>query len=545
MRIILSITFIFLSTMVFSQQERFYVIEFTDKYNSPYSLTLPNQFLSQKSIERRINQEIAVDSTDFPPNPWYVDSVRNYGVDIWAQSRWFNLVVIRSTDTNVISQIQNLPFVKKLDRVKREKNKSVSEKFKLPESQKKVSSIDYGSGFNQVNMIGADFLHSLGYKGEDMVIAVLDAGFYKVDSLPAFDSLRVNNQILGTWDFVRNEPSVYEDHTHGMHVLSTMGGNLPGELVGTAPKANYWLLRSEDAATETISEEYFWISAAEFADSVGADLINSSLGYTVFDSSAWDHTYSDLDGNTTVITRGADMAASKGILVVNSAGNSGSSPWRYIGAPADGDSVLAVGAVDSGSNFAFFSSHGPSADGDVKPNVAAQGQQTIIAGPTGGVVAGNGTSFSSPVLAGAVACLWQAKKSANNMDVIRSVEKSAHQFHKPDTLLGYGIPDMALALYFLGVDIFDKLDETLGNPFPNPFTNNLTIPLAIKGSKEIIVSITDVTGREILNDSFTTNGQPFIYYTFENIESLPSGIYYISVQTEDKFFVKPVIKGGH
>ena len=438
-----------------------YRVQFTDKNNSPYSISNPSAILTQRALDRRSNQGIAIDETDIPVNQAYIDSLVNLGAQVFNVSRWFNTATIFITDTNVINDILALSFVSSVTktrpyfqlRIKHPRNgggnsyegklapasQKIAQNLNQTESTKRTM-YSYGDGFNQANMIGVDYLHGLGFNGSGMVIAVLDAGFYHVDVLDMFDSLRSSGRLLGYKDFVTPGNDLFQESTHGMSVLSTMAGNVPGLLIGTAPGASYWLLRSEDAGSEYVVEEDNWIAAAEYADSVGADVINSSLGYTDFDDDSQSHTYSDMDGNTTRVTRGADMAASKGILVVNSAGNSGNNWWRYIGAPADADSIITVGAVNSVGIIASFSSLGPTSDGRVKPTVCAQGEGTYVVSATDGVYPGNGTSFSSPVLAGAVTCLWQANPSFTNMEIIDAVKHSASHYSVPDSMYGYGIP---------------------------------------------------------------------------------------------------------
>lgn len=441
-----------------------YWVKFTDKNNSPYSIENPLDFLSQRAIDRRINQNIPVVDNDLPVNPSYVASVAATGVEILNVSKWMNSVTIYTTDQNALNTIDALPFVQSIGKNPNftiEENNQIKQKsffdnedYDLPiqteftDLMRSVSGIyDYGLASNQIQMINGDSLHDLGFDGQGMIIAVLDAGFLNVNSLSVFDSLWGNGQILGSKDYVNPQsPNIYGSHYHGCMVLSTMGGNLPGDLVGTAPKADYWLIRTEDASTEYLIEEINWVAGAEFADSLGADVINSSLGYNEFDDASQDHTYLDMDGNTTPITIGADIAASKGILVCNSAGNSGNLSWQYITAPADGDSVFTVGAVTGSGNYASFSSTGPSADGRVKPDVVAQGSGSTIISPwTGNVTTGNGTSFSSPITAGIVSCLWQANPSKTNIEIMEAVQQSSSQYSSPDAFLGYGIPDYMVA----------------------------------------------------------------------------------------------------
>ncbi|NQV02821.1 MAG: S8 family serine peptidase [Bacteroidia bacterium] len=437
-----------------------YFVEFTDKNDSPYSIDRPWEFLSQKALDRRAIAGIPVELNDLPVNPDYVQAVSQVGVDVITRSKWFNGVTIYTSDPNNITVIELLPFVNKVVKSGQRTSKydATPDKFTVeqapviplntqPGVPLKISdSADYGLSFTQVHMVRTDLLHDLGFRGQGMMIAILDAGFNLVDQLAPFDSLWANNQILGTRDFVTPGGNVYIGHTHGMMVLSIMGGYVPGQLIGTAPKADYWLLRSEDTGSEYLVEEYNWVCAAEFADSVGADVINSSLGYTVFNDSTQNHTCADMTGNITPVTRGANIAFSKGILVVNSAGNEGNNPnWQCVSAPSDGTDVLAVAAVDSMGQYASFSSKGVVDGSYVKPNVAAMGRLTVISGSDGVITRGNGTSFSSPVMAGSAACLWQSFPAYSNATLKMAIEESASQFTNPDILLGYGIPDLYLA----------------------------------------------------------------------------------------------------
>ena len=334
----------------------------------------------------------------------------------------------------------------------------------------------YGTSVHQVSQLNGHYFHQKGIKGQGMVIAVLDAGFYNADKLPSLSNLYETGKILGTRDFVNPSSDFYTEHWHGMMVLSTMGGYLPGELIGTAPEASYWLLRTEDAASEYLIEEDNWVAGAEFADSVGADIINSSLGYYEFDDSTMNHTYADMDGKTTRVTRGANMASSKGMLVFSSAGNEARNNWRKIIAPADGDHVIAVGAVDRNRNYASFSSVGPAADGAIKPDLAAMGSGTAVQGIIWDIVARSGTSFASPVLAGMAACLWQANPTVTAKEMARIMMLTGHQAIKPDTLLGYGIPDMQLADLILNQFNVPVAESSKNwKVFPNPFQSTLTI----------------------------------------------------------------------
>jgi serine protease AprX len=538
------------------QAQTRYWIQFTDKGNSPYTLSNPLAYLSPRAINRRTAQGLAIDSLDLPVTPSYVDSVLAAGVTVRARSKWLNGVVIITSDTNAVNQIEALPFVQgSLKIAQRNAAPDASDKFaeesisaQLPSAQRNlnVSStmLSYGSSFNQIDMIGGVCLHNSGYKGAGMVIAVIDAGFNNADNMTAFDTLRAYNRILGTWDFVEGNASVYEDNTHGTYVLSCMGANLPGDLVGTAPEASYWLLRSEDAPTENIVEEYFWASAAEYADSVGADLINSSLGYTTFDDPAQNHTYADMNGNTAPSTRAADFAASRGMIVVNSAGNSGSNSWFYIGAPADADSILAVGAVDPSGNYASFSSRGPSSDGDIKPDVAAQGQSTVVAGTGGGTFTGNGTSFASPVLCGLVACLWQAHPTMNNVQLMDVIKQSADQYNVPDSYLGYGKPDFCAAnLALIELPTLLTGADQLVMSGPNPFASVMSFSFYSVTDQWLQITVTDASGRIVEDRQLFAAGGSMNMFNLEASAEVAEGVYILQVRSVQGVFEQKLVKG--
>ncbi len=436
-----------------------YVVKFKDKQNNEFSIDHPETFLSKKAIERRQKFQIPVSKEDLPVNKAYINQITNLGFEIYAVSKWLNLVVVHSTDSLLINKANELDFVdisvnqsdnKKKVKISKPENLDI-----VGESDNKTI-LDYGSGNNQIKMLNVHNLHNKGFLGEGIDMAILDAGFYNVDSLAGFDSIRVNNQILGTKDFVRRDGDIYNDAVHGMQVLSTIAANLPGKLTGSAPKAKFWLLRSEDESSEYIVEEYYWLAAAEFADSVGADIIHSSLGYNDFDDKINDHIYQDMNGDIAPSTIAADLAAKKGILVVTSAGNEGNDPWKYITSPADGDSVLTVGAVNGAGKLSDFSSKGPTSDGRIKPDAMAQGSFIWVLGREKGTEISFGTSFSAPLLAGAVACLWQANPGFSNMEIIKAVQFAGSRYLNPDADYGYGITDFDKADKYLKLKLKEK-----------------------------------------------------------------------------------------
>ncbi len=455
MKQLLLLAFAFIFTFsAFSQEiaPDTYVIKFIDKDSSLYSIDNPSNFLSERAIKRRQKYNIPVIEQDIPVNISYVNQIKILGFEIYAVSKWMNHIVVYSKDSTLFEKANKLDFVNSNPLVLSEKKKAKKKKLKaidIPSSSDTDNAFDYGSGTNQVEMLNVHNLHNKGYMGQGIQMALLDAGFYNVDSLAGFDSIRVAGQILGTKDFVERDGDVYEDATHGMSVFSTIAANLPGKLVGTAPKATYWLLRSEDERSEYMVEEYYWLSAAEFADSVGVDMIHSSLGYNDFNDKSTSHTYTDMNGDIAISSIAADIASSKGILVVTSAGNEGDNKWKYITSPGDADSVLTVGSTTSKGKISGFSSRGPSSDERIKPDVMAQGTWAWVLGRRQGVYPSNGTSFSGPIIAGAVACLWQANPEFSNMEIIDAIQKSSDNYTSPNADYGYGLPDFNKADLYL------------------------------------------------------------------------------------------------
>jgi subtilisin family serine protease len=444
-----------------------YIVQFTDKKGTPYTLSNPSAYLSAKSITRRANQKIAIDSTDLPVNPAYIESIRNIpNVTVINTSKWLNQVLIRTTDPNALTAINALPFVKRSSAIAARvgvrsnglSSEMANETTELPVSEKQVNAqtgvtaFDYGKMYDQIHIHNGDYLHKLGFSGRAMTIAVLDAGFLNYLTNPVFDSVRLQNRILGTWDYVDNESSVNEDNVHGASVFSLMASNRPGVLVGSAPHASYWLLKTEDSNSEYPVEEQHWAVAAEFADSAGVDMINSSLGYVDFTNSIFNYSYAQRNGKTAMVTIAANLAAKKGILVIVAAGNSGTQTGegKYVGCPADADSAFTIGSIDINKNIANTSSWGPNGANLLKPNVVSVGHNVYVAhATTGNATTGFGTSFSCPNMAGLVACLWEAFPEVSNMQLIDFIQQSADRYATPDFRFGYGIPDFKKAVALL------------------------------------------------------------------------------------------------
>jgi serine protease AprX len=442
----------------FCQYQR-YVVQLKDKAGGPYTITNPGQYLSERALLRRQRAGIAIGTTDLPVNPGYLQALQGInGVVVLNTSKWFNQVAVAVTNTAAISPINNLPFVQSILATaprSAQVRPPIKKNFNLPMASTAAplqrpagnnNYYNYGAAAAQIQLHQGEFLHNWGFSGQDMQIAVMDAGFSRYNSLSTFDSLLQQNRVLHTWDFVANKSTVAEEHPHGMHCLSTMAANMPGTFVGSSPAAGFYLYRTEDAGSEYPIEEHFFAVAAERADSAGADVFSVSLGYNQFDDAAFDYTYAQLDGNTTLIARAADMAAAKGIAVVVAAGNAGAGSWRYITTPADADSVLCVGAVNANGQVAGFSSYGPSADGQVKPDVAALGAGTAVASTSNGQpFFGNGTSYACPVMAGLATCLWQAFPEINNMALFAALRQSASSYSQPNNRIGYGLPNVKKA----------------------------------------------------------------------------------------------------
>jgi hypothetical protein len=432
----------------YKKQYDLYQVDFNQKIDQayPYSIFRPQEFLSPRALERRRKQQIPLDSLDLPLSPTYLKKIQDLGLRIHARSKWFNAVVLLIPDSAAYAQVQALPFVAGIKALGPSRKVVSFPRVAPPKRQDYLKKPRYhGEAWNQIMMLYGHHVHNFGFAGQGMHLAIFDGGFNNVYRMPAFDSLYASHRLLGTWDFVQGDEDVYEGSTHGTNVLATMGSNLPYLIVGTAPQASYYLFKTEDTGGEFWIEEFNWTAAAEYIDSLGVDLINSSLGYTNFNDTTMSYKYADMNGKTALISRAANIAASRGIIVVNSAGNEGNDKWHYIGAPADAEGVFSVGAVQGNGQRAYFSSYGPTSDGRIKPNVAAQGQRTTIAGNEFNVSYSDGTSFSSPVMAGMVAALWSAFPDKNSWEIKQAVQEAGHLWPEPDSSLGAGIPNFLAA----------------------------------------------------------------------------------------------------
>ncbi|MBX2931157.1 MAG: S8 family peptidase [Chitinophagaceae bacterium] len=459
--------FLLFSIVQLQAQNTRYIIQFKNKADNSYSINNPSAYLSQKAIDRRVKYQISIDSTDLPITSRYIDSIRLSGnVIILNKSKWLNQITIKTTDINALNKINNFPFVENITDIAARQSSTKDSTLPLTDNNR-IENIftnsfttfqrteatqnfyNYGATLNEIELHNGQFLHNIGMRGQNMLVAVIDAGFLNYTTLRSFDSMNLNNRVKETWDFVDNEASVVEDHSHGMSCLSTIVGNIPNTFIGNAPETNVLLYRTEEGATEYPIEEFNWVCAAERADSAGADILTTSLGYTTFDNAAFNHTYSNMNGRTTVAAKGGVFAHRKGMLLFSAMGNDGNNSWKYLSTPADIDSTIAVGAVNASGTIGSFSSYGPSADGRIKPEASAVGVAAYVQTPSNAISAGNGTSYACPKMAGLGTCLWQAFPEFNNYTIRNAIIQSGSMYHSPDNRKGYGIPDMKTAFSLL------------------------------------------------------------------------------------------------
>jgi hypothetical protein len=533
---------IFVTSIIYSQETEDAWLFFRDKPKAALFMANPLTMLSQRALDRRARQSILIDEQDVPIDETYLNEIKNIEeITILAKSKWLNAVHIQGTTAVINDVFSNFSFIKRVEYANtnlsdlQQKTTVTLTNNHQQKFQGTTTDFNYGETTNQVEMLQVDFLHREGFTGEGMQIAIIDAGFPNVNTLASFARLRAHNQILGGYNFADRNTDFYTRNSHGTHVLSTIGGYIENEFVGTAPDAKFYLFISEISETETVLEETLWIEAAERADSLGVDLINTSLEYTTFDNSDHNHSYADMDGETTIISRGAEIGASRGIIMVNAAGNSGTRSWKYLGAPSDAPAVFSVGAVTASRNIASFSSFGPTSDNRIKPDVLAQGEATSILNyATGNVTTSNGTSFSSPIMAGAMACFWQAfptKKSSEIMDLIR---ESADRFTNPTAQEGYGIPNFERA-YSSVLSVEKTPKELFISIAPNPANNSFKIQSDLCNDEECQLQIYTLLGVRVADKTIVSSEDI-------DISSLKKGIYLIKISNQNQHKNSKLIK---
>ncbi len=527
----------FLAATVFAQAQvatNIYWVQFTDKEGSPYSIDNPEAYLSPRALQRRANLNITIDEYDLPVNPQYLQAVADCGAEIINPSKWLNGVSVHVTDPSVIEAINALDCVMTVRncpndlKAQEQKERWLANEMK-PAASTRSSKGFYGGAEDQVKQLNVDVLHDMGFDGTGVIIAVLDGGFEGAENTSCFDNMREEGRLLGTRDFVYGSNSVYTQSTHGTSCLSTMGAYDPNNMVGTAYKASYYLIHTEDGDSENIIEEYNWVSGAEYADSLGVDVCSTSLGYITFDMSQWDHPYQHYDGKTAPMSIGAEIAASRGMICMNAAGNEGDGNCT-LGIPADAEHIVTVGAVNAAGDRASFSSVGPTYDGRIKPDVMAMGEGTYVASGYGSwwpYYNGNGTSFATPVLAGAVACLRQARPYSSVQEICDALRACGNRAENPDSKYGYGIPDFSQALELLKVEEHSVAANEIINVYPNPSQGEVKV--ALKEGAKADVTVYDITGRQLY--TYTFNG--LNHTTLENyMNTLGTGVYFINAVSE-------------
>lgn len=448
------------ATAAFSQDYHYkFRLVLKDKGKTKYKIEKPQEFLSQKAIERRKQYGIAIDATDLPISEKYLKDIESVGGKVVAKSKWLGSVAVHCEDSAMAEKYKELPFVSDVLFVWKGKPATPPKKADSIVSYPAKELVEfgnyYGRGLDNIRLNNGQHLHNAGFKGEGMDIAVIDAGF---SHLPQIEMLN-NLDIKGYKGFVYQHDDMFQNaNQHGLNVVSCIGTNKPMQFVGTAPKASFWLLGSEDSRTEFPIEEDYWAAAIEYADSVGVKVVNTSLGYNDFDDPATDYTHAVLDGKTAHITQAANFATRKGMLLVISAGNSGDSPWEKITPPADAYNVLTVGAIQRDSTIAGFSSRGLTADLRIKPDVMTLGAASVVVRDNGTVSYSSGTSFSSPIMCGMAACLWQAFPTLNNVEIVDVIRESSHISDTPNKDFGYGIPDMKKAMEIAQAKVDSKAE---------------------------------------------------------------------------------------
>lgn len=523
-----------------------YLVYFKDKPNAATLAQKPEDFLSPRAIDRRKRQGIAILSQDVPVSSAYIQAVNQTGAKVLFTTRWLNGALVEATDAQ-LTAIRAFPAFKSIERNLPLSTATTAGMARLSAVNDKLGTqetIDYGRMKDQLTMLGVPELNDKGFRGEGMLIAMLDAGFSRANELGYLTHLYANKRVLDTYDFVSRNTKVYDDHFHGLNCLSTIAANQPGLMVGAAPEASFLLYRTENDFSETPYEEATWILAAERADSLGADIISCSLGYHVFDDPAYDYTPKNLDGKTALITRGAQHAARTGMLVVNSAGNSGNDAWGYITPPADADSILAVGAVFPNRTHAPFSSLGPTADGRIKPDVAALGVGTIIGNDLepGSASTGNGTSFSAPLITGLAAVLWQAYPTLTAQQLLKVLQQSGHQAATPDSLLGYGIPSAQRAEEIILRDYTPLATEPTALSTAVLYPNPVQDMVYVRFENHLIPPFTEV---QLLNTSGTALMQikPVPGSVVKlSVVTFPPGLYFVKITTPQSVRVLKFVK---
>ncbi len=539
MKKLLLLAIVFISTFSFAQvQDALVYLEAKNPSVVTAALANPITIMTQAAIDRKMAQGIIIDDRDVPLNETQKAAISaSSGISVLAKSKWLNAVYVRGTETN-INNLLNLSFVTDVEFADKSLNRPVGRQFtkdKFEIENQSRPNYNYGSARNQTEMINVDYLHDNGYIGEDILVAFMDNGYPGVLTNPAYTQLRNEGRLRGYYDFVDRKTNPNGTGSHGASTFSDAAGLLDGQFVGTAPGAAYYLFITEDGREESPAEEAYWVEALERADSLGVYVTNTSLGYQAFDRSAYNHSYEDLDGQTTIGARGSNAAFDKGIINVVSAGNDAQG-FGYVGTPADAIGSLTIGAVDANENYVYFSSFGPNSSGRIKPDVMAKGLDAAVVNQYGNVTTASGTSFSSPITAGAVASLWQAAPNLKNDVIMQAIRESADRYSNPDDLYGYGVPDFGSALeaiLLLGTE--QLMQENYFALYPNPVTTQINISFPKSADKADFV-LFNILGEKILQKSISPIKNSI------DVSELSSGMYIASITSNNKTTSYKIIK---
>jgi serine protease AprX len=540
MRILSLLIILFVSAKLQAQDINRYMVFLTDKANNTYSLDEPEAFLSARSLERRAAQEITLTEADLPVSQAYINRLKETGAAVYYQSRWFNAALIEANAAQ-LATVESLPMVQQVVYVAPGAKLGKGAGNGRKQLRRNAVTKSFPPETLQNQLLGVPQMQEAGYTGEGKLVAVLDGGFTAVDQLPYFSHLFGRNLLLAQRDFTTNSRDVFRYSAHGTKALSTIAAIDSSTLIGTAPLASLMLAVTEDVSSEYVIEEYNWLMAAEWADSAGADVITASLGYNTFDDPAMNYTYQDMDGETTVSARAANFASERGILVVTSAGNSGNDSWRYIVTPADAFHILSVGAVTAEAEVAFFSSRGPTADGRMKPEVAALGVQTIVADPYGGFTTGNGTSFAAPQIAGFAAAVWQAYPELNNLELREAILESGSHYSNPNNDIGRGIPYFP-KLQRIILSTGTEREETPLLVYPNPVSQGQVFIQLAPSPDPVFASLYSASGVLVTEKEkllLMPGGKPLFQF---NIQELQQGVYFLHLQQGKERYVRKIFK---
>lgn len=519
-----------------SQEVRMYRLHLKDKGNPPFSIDKPDDFLSLKSIERRKRQGLPIDSFDLPLDPAYLEAITNTGATIRTFGKWVKTVVVHLTNLEILPRLESLPFIDSLYCVWEGTlpvRTNIWEDIPFDSNVRQNTINSYGVGFTQIALNNGHLVHGAGFRGKGMAIAVLDGGFVNVDKIDYFDQERIkeiknfNHEVTDI---------LHEGSDHGTRVLSCMLSDKSGELIGVAPEADYYLFRTEVADGEFPVEEDYWIAGLEYADSLGIDIVTSSLGYATFDDPEMDHTWEQLDGQTIPISRAANLAASRGMLLFNSAGNEGNKSWGKINFPGDAENIITVGSITEDSICSSFSSFGFTVDKRIKPDLMAMGSSVSVVESSGAIVQSSGTSYSTPILAGLAACLWETLPDLNSFTMLDLLRETADRFQNPDSLMGYGIADVYKAYLQRQTGVRPIFD----------FSDSIYISISIFDNRLYVNLVNSEHYHCCVLDIYTTLGNRVLnvsdFSGSIDISSLPKGIYISSLRIGDKRWVRKFVK---